>query len=141
MYYHAEPILTQTRSLNSIPKHQLLVFAACLSLLSACDTGPHELRLVTPTEPVDRSIVEEFSDLLDDDASVRVRLTATPLSEEAALDALQSDDADVALVSNNLPFRTDIATVMPLYPTVLHILSRVNYLVRFGDNYDGRLSD
>lgn len=121
MYYHTEPILAQTRSLNSIRKHQLLIFAACLSLLTACDTGPHELRLVTPTEPVDRSIVEEFSNLLDDDASVRVSLTATPLSEEAALDAVQSGDADIALVSNNLPFRTDIATVMPLYPTVLHI--------------------
>lgn len=100
---------------------QLLIVAIGLSLLSACDIGPHELRLVTPTEPVDRSIVEEFSELLDDEAAVRVRLTETPLSEEAALDAVQSGDADVALVSNNLPFRTDIATVMPLYPTVLHI--------------------
>ncbi|MGB5625955.1 MAG: TAXI family TRAP transporter solute-binding subunit [Woeseiaceae bacterium] len=102
-------------------KHHLLFLAACLSLLTACDTGPHELRFVTPTESADRSIVEEFSDLLDDEASVRIGLTATPLSEEAALDALQSGDADVALVSNYLPFRSDIATVMPLYPTVLHI--------------------
>jgi TRAP-type uncharacterized transport system substrate-binding protein len=102
-------------------KHHLLFVTACLSLLTACDPGPRELRLVTPTERVDRSIVEELSDLLDDEASVTVRLTATPLSEEAALDAVQSGDADLALVSNNLPFRGDIATVMPLYPTVLHI--------------------
>lgn len=121
LYYSAEPILTQTRSLNSIRNRHLLSFAACWALLSACDTGPHELRLVTPTEPVDRSIVEELGALLDDDAAVTVRLTSTPLSEEAALDAVQSGDADIALVSNNLPFRSDIATVMPLYPTVLHI--------------------
>ena len=100
---------------------QLLFFTTCLSLLTACDTGPHELRLVTPTEPEDRSIVEDLSDLLDDDASVRIHLGTTPLSEEAALDAVESGDADIALVSNNLPFRDDIATVMPLYPTVLHI--------------------
>jgi len=100
---------------------QLLIVASGLSVLAACDTGPHELRLVTPTEPVDRSIVEEFSELLDDEAAVRLQLTETPLSEEAALDAVESGDADIALVSNNLPFRSDIATVMPLYPTVLHI--------------------
>lgn len=101
--------------------HQLLVFAACLFLLTACDPGSRELRFVTPTEPVDRSIVEEFTDLLDDESSVTIRLTPTPLSEEAALDAVQFGDADVALVSNYLPFRSDIATVMPLYPTVLHV--------------------
>ena len=121
MYYRAKHILTQTRFLNSIRKHHLPVLAACLSLLTACDSGPHELRLVTPTEPVDSSIVAELSDLLGDDATVRIRLSATPLSEEAALDAVQSGEADLALVSNNLPFRGDIATVMPLYPTVLHI--------------------
>ncbi len=95
-----------------------------LFMLSACDSGPHELRLITPTEPVDASIVEEFGNLLDQEAAVKVQLTATALSEEAALDAIASGDADMALVSNNLPFRTDVATVMPLYPTVLHIGSR-----------------
>jgi TRAP-type uncharacterized transport system substrate-binding protein len=89
--------------------------------LAACDAGPHELRLVTPTEPVDASIVEEISSLLDAEAGLRIQLTETPLSEEAALDAVASGEADVALVSNGLPFRSDIATVMPLYPTVLHI--------------------
>jgi TRAP-type uncharacterized transport system substrate-binding protein len=92
-----------------------------LAGLAACDPGPHELRLVTPTEPVDASIVEEISSLLDAEAGLRIQLTETPLSEEAALDAVASGEADVALVSNGLPFRSDIATVMPLYPTVLHI--------------------
>jgi len=106
-----------------IPKRaiRLPFVATCLALLSACDTGPHELRLVTPTEPVDASIVEEFSSLLDDEARVRIQLTVAPLSEETALDAVASGEADLALVSNDLPFRSDIATVMPLYPTVLHI--------------------
>ncbi|MGI9236667.1 MAG: TAXI family TRAP transporter solute-binding subunit [Woeseiaceae bacterium] len=97
------------------------LLATCLALLSACDTGRHELRLVTPTDPVDRRITEEFSSLLDDEAAVSIELTTTPLSDEAALDAVVSGEADMALVSNDLPFRTDIATVMPLYPTVLHI--------------------
>jgi TRAP-type uncharacterized transport system substrate-binding protein len=59
--------------------------------------------------------------LLDEGAAVNVQFTATSLSEEAALDAVVSGAADIALISNNLPFRSDIATVMPLYQTVLHI--------------------
>lgn len=82
--------------------------------------------MVLPTEPVDASIADEISILLDGGASVRIRLTASPLAEEAALDAVESGEADLALVSNNLPFRSEIATVMPLYPTVLHIGSRTN---------------
>ena len=95
-------------------------------LAAACDKAPHELVMVLPTEPVDASIAEEISILLDGGASVRIRLTASPLAEEAALDAVESGEADLALVSNNLPFRSEIATVMPLYPTVLHIGSRTN---------------
>lgn len=96
----------------------IITFIACLS---SCDNGPDSLRLVTPTEPVDRSIAEELSELLNDQAAIHITLTDVPLSEEAALDAVMSGAADIALVSNNLPFRNEIATVIPLYPTVLHI--------------------
>ena len=102
------------------PGH-LVIIVIFLAQLSACGKSPTELRLVTPTEPEDRSIVEEWSDLLNQEAKFRVRLIDKPLSEEAALDAIVSGAADIALVSNNLPFRDEITTVMPLYPTVLHI--------------------
>jgi len=92
--------------------------------LSACEDAPHELRMVTPTEAVDASIAAEISTLLGHDADTRIVLTSTALAEEAALDAVESGQADLALVSNNLPFRSSIATVMALYPTVLHIGSR-----------------
>ncbi|MDH3751200.1 MAG: hypothetical protein OEU40_11445, partial [Gammaproteobacteria bacterium] len=75
--------------------------------------------------PIDRSIVEDLGELFESERVLtRVRLTEEPLSEEAALDAIASGAADIALVSNNLAFRRDIATVMPLYPTVLHIARR-----------------
>ena len=96
-----------------------------LFLLSACDAGQHELRLVTPVLPVDRAIAEDLSALLDSESTVQVALTESPLAEAAALEAIASGEADIALVSNDLPFRNDIATVMPLYPTVLHIASRI----------------
>jgi len=107
-----------------ISTRRLCVTAIAAIALSGCDAAPTELRLVTPTEPVDRDIIEDVAELLADSARVNVRLSEEALSEVAALNAVASGEADLALVSNYLRFRGDIATVMPLYPTVLHILRR-----------------
>jgi len=101
-------------------RHLCLAAIATVAL-TGCDTATIELRFVTPTEPVDREIVEDLGGLLSDESAIDVVFATSPLPEQAALDALSSGEADIALVSNDLPFRTDIATVMPLYPTVLHI--------------------
>ena len=93
----------------------------CIVLSSGCERSPADLRFVTPISPIDQKIATDFVDLLDRESAVRIELTPTPLSETLALDALASGTADIALVSNNMPFRKGIATVMPLYPTVLHI--------------------
>ena len=92
-----------------------------LVLLSGCARSPANLRFVTPISPIDQEIVADFVDLLDRESAVRIERTSTPLSETSALDALASGTADIAIVSNNMPFRNGITTVMPLYPTVLHI--------------------
>lgn len=101
-----------------------LILITTLLALAACERNPHELRLVTPVSPIDRGIVEDLGSLFDDESLVRVQLSEGALSEEEALDAIASGRADIALISNNLEFRQDIATVMPLYPTVLHIARR-----------------
>ena len=76
---------------------------------------------VTPISPIDQEIAADLVDLLDRESAVRIELTSTPVSETFALDALAAGTADIALVSNNMPYRKGITTVMPLYPTVLHI--------------------
>ena len=86
-----------------------------------CEKNPTRLRLAIPTLSVDQEIAEDFSALLGRESTISVALTGAPASDEAALDALIAGDADIALVSNNMPFRSGITTVMPLYPTVLHI--------------------
>lgn len=106
---------------------RLILIVTCLAALTSCVRSPHELTLVTPLNPIDRGIVEDFSQLFDDHAAVSIQMTREPLSEEAALDAIISGHADLALISNSLKFRQDIATVMPLYPTVLHIGRRRGY--------------
>jgi TRAP-type uncharacterized transport system substrate-binding protein len=92
--------------------------------LCSCEPGVEKLRFVAPFTQVDRAIAEDLSDLLDTGYSTRLSMTGSPLSGEAALDAVGSGSADIALVTNDQAFRSDIATVMPLYSTVLHIAYR-----------------
>jgi len=92
--------------------------------LGSCERDQEELRLVAPFAQVDRGIAEDLSGLLDASYSTRLIVTGSFLSGEAAVESVASGTADIALVSNTLPFRDDIATVMPLYPTVLHIAYR-----------------
>jgi TRAP-type uncharacterized transport system substrate-binding protein len=99
----------------------ILFVASIALLLTACDAATTELTIVRPTEVVDRGIVEELEQVLEGNSPYSVSLTEDTLSESEALDAVAAGTADFALVSNHLLFRDDIATVMPLYPTVLHI--------------------
>ena len=99
----------------------------CLLILlasSACDTKRRDLHLVTPAAPVDREIAQELTSLLNGRSSFQVTMTASSMAGRQALEAIAAGDADIALVSNYLEFRDDIATIMPLYPTVLHIVRR-----------------
>jgi len=102
----------------------LILSLFVLLSLGSCGPGQEKLRLVAPFTQVDRAIAEDLSELLDASYSTRLIVTGSSLSGEAAVDAVASGSADIALVTNNQPFRHDIATVMPLYPTVLHIAYR-----------------
>jgi TRAP-type uncharacterized transport system substrate-binding protein len=99
----------------------ILFVASLAALLTACDAATTELTIVRPAEVIDRGIVEELEEILELNSPYEVTLTDETLSEAEALDAVATGIADFALVSNHLPFRDDIATVMTLYPTVLHI--------------------
>lgn len=102
----------------------LLVSPLVLLLLCSCEPRQNELRMVAPFTPSDREIAEELSELLDEGHATKLRITGTPQSGEAAIDLVAAGDADIALVSNSLPFRDNIETILPLYPTVLHIAYR-----------------
>lgn len=94
------------------------------TLLVGCERAPTELRLITPKSPVDQSIAKDFADLLGQESAINIALVPAPEDEETVLDSLASGDGDIAIITNNMPFRPDVATVMPLYPTVLHIAYR-----------------
>ena len=72
------------------------------AVLVACGTKPHELVLVTPSSEIDREIVEDLSELFDNERVLtRIRLTDEQLPGTAALDALVSGRADIAIVSKD----------------------------------------
>jgi TRAP-type uncharacterized transport system substrate-binding protein len=104
---------------------RIILFLTVVAGLGACEKKPTQLRLAIPVLSVDQEIAKDFSELLVSESNIRIELTGSPVSDEAALDALLAEEADIALVSNNMPFRSGITTVMPLYPTVLHIGYRI----------------
>jgi len=103
---------------------KFLVVTVLLSL-AACDSNPVELRLVAPSSNLDLEIVQNLDVLLGRSSAVRIRVSGDQQPGKTALDMLIAGEADLALVSNYLPYREDIATVMPLYPSVLHIAHRI----------------
>lgn len=91
------------------------------AVLAGCDRAPPELRLVKPLDQANQDVAADIIDLVDRESSVTIRFTEEAMSEADAEDALIAGDADIALVSNSMPFRRRIATVLPMYPNVLHI--------------------
>ena len=93
-------------------------------MLLGCEQSPTELRLITPKSPIDQEIATDFANLLGRESGVNITLVSAPDDDETVLESLASGGGDIAIITNNMPFRPDIATVMPLYPTVLHIAHR-----------------
>lgn len=116
------------------PSIRLLLLPAFLALACSCGGGSKELILVRPDRPIDAEITDNLVRLFDDDSTVTLRQSEAALSGSEALVAVAEGRADLALISNDLPFRDDIATIMPLYSTVLHV-------VHLGTQLDGTITD
>ncbi|NIL93496.1 MAG: hypothetical protein GTO71_03410 [Woeseiaceae bacterium] len=99
----------------------LLLFVIAL-VLPSCDRDSRELVLVRPASEIDQEIAESLVGLMDDESSVAIKLSQESLAGAEAVLAIAEGRADVALISNDQPYRQDIATVMPLYATVFHIV-------------------
>ncbi|MGI9220743.1 MAG: TAXI family TRAP transporter solute-binding subunit [Woeseiaceae bacterium] len=108
-------------ALNNLVRLLLIAIAA---ILAACDRGPVELRLVAPSSELDSEIVSDLAATLNKGSEFRLRMSEQQQTGEVALDMILAGDADIALVSNYLPFREHVSTIMPVYPSVLHIAYR-----------------
>ena len=106
----------------SFARAPLVVLAASL-LLAGCSDTPTTLRIVSGPPPTN----EQLAALLvtaSAEVETPVRLAPGPgvADAEAALAALVEGRADVAIVENSVSYRQPgVRTVIPLYPSVLHI--------------------
>lgn len=98
-----------------------LVLALLIPALSACSPETGTLRLALPISEVDAVIARDVTRLFNAESQISLELTNRAYSGEDALTAILDGDADVALVSNAQPYREGIATIIPMFPTVLHI--------------------
>ena len=101
----------------------LVTILAVTIMIAACDRPTIELELITPRQPTDRAIAEDIVAYVGSESGFRIRLIPPP-EGRGALDALVDGYGDLAFASNDQPFRADVTTIMPLYPTVLHIVVR-----------------
>jgi TRAP-type uncharacterized transport system substrate-binding protein len=99
-------------------RNSLLV---ALLALSGCGQSADSLRFATPASPIDRDIVTDLAVLFEAQSAIQFELSDTAMSGQEAVDAILAGDVDLALVSNALPYSDGVATVIPLFPTVLHI--------------------
>ena len=97
---------------------------AGLVFLGGCGDQQSTFRLLVPAQLFDQEIAAELAAVFEQNSRHRIEIVSLPKSFETPLDALEAGYADLALTSNVQPFRKGITTVMPLYPTVLHILYR-----------------
>ena len=96
---------------------------AILLLLQGCTRPVTEIALIMPVLPIDQAIATQIQELVDEDSGFRINLVPLPEEFATELDALESGYGDIAFAPNNSRYREAIATIMPLYPSVLHIAS------------------
>jgi TRAP-type uncharacterized transport system substrate-binding protein len=105
-----------------------------LFLLQGCSRTVTEIDLIMPVLPVDQAIARQIQALVDEESGFRINLVPLPEDFTSELDALESGYGDIAFAPNNSRYREAIATIMPLYPSVLHIAS-------YGDREAASLED
>lgn len=107
---------------------RMITKIGCISLvvligLPAFAKPPAELDLIIPTLEMDRVIAERIVELVDEDSGVHINLIPLPEGTTSALDALEAGHGDLAFAPNTGRFREEISTIIPLYPSVLHVVT------------------
>jgi TRAP-type uncharacterized transport system substrate-binding protein len=103
-----------------------LLLALSLAVVGCSESPDTQLRIVSGPPAANEEVAALLASA-SDEVETRVRLTsvARVADAEAALDALDAGTADLAIVENSSSYRhASVRTVIPLYPSVLHIAVR-----------------
>ena len=82
-----------------------------------------ELDLIMPELEIDRVIARRIVELVNEDSGLQINLVPLPDSSMNPLDALEAGHGDLAFAPNTGEYRDGLSTVIPLYPSVLHVVS------------------
>ena len=100
------------------------VIGLLCTALVACDTQIVEVELITPLEQLDSVVAEQIAALVDEESGIRITLIPPPDDGTTVLEALKNGYGDLAFATNDMRHYEGIATIMPLYPSILHIATR-----------------
>jgi hypothetical protein len=106
----------------TVTQRQCLIVLTMLGLLAGCGEHDSEFRLLIPPLEFDQLVAADLVEVFEENSIHEITLVPMPESFATPLDALEAGYADLAFASNAQPYRRGITTVMPLYPTVLHVL-------------------
>ena len=108
-----------------IPRCLPLRMLLLLAVLTGC-SREETLLLVVPRHAVDQEIAEDFAELFSEPGEVQIELVPNPDPDSPGFEMLKTGAADLALVANTESYDPRLTTVVPLYPTVLHIAHRAD---------------
>jgi TRAP-type uncharacterized transport system substrate-binding protein len=92
-----------------------------LVALAGCEVESEPLTLVKPRLGIDQQLAEDFARIFDEPGRIRIELIDNPNPELPGVEAVKAGLADLALAPNTSAYDSRITTVVPLYPSVLHI--------------------
>ena len=101
-----------------------MLIVASAMVLAACAERHGEFTLLMPSLPLDQEIAAELVNVFEQNSEHAITLVPLPERFESPLDAIEAGYADLALAANAQAYRQGVTTVMPLYPTVLHVMYR-----------------
>ena len=95
----------------------------CLLLSSVWGCSPRRGTIVVTPDTKREAIAGKLAALLREVDGFELRLIGGEGSVRN-LDLLRRGEADLTIVENSVPFQRGVRTVLPLYPSVLHLLHR-----------------
>ena len=99
------------------------IFLVVLIGLPALAKPSAEIDMIMPALEIDQVIAERIVELVKKESGLQINLVPLPEGTTSALDALEAGYGDIAFAPNTGRFRDGISTVIPLYPSVLHIVT------------------
>jgi len=100
-----------------------LILLSLLLALAGCDHGGETLRLLRPSVGLDAAIAAELEALVDRHPDLDIEIVDPPEPGMPAVEVLAGGHADLAMLTNAERYDERVNLVVPLYPSVLHILT------------------